>query len=136
MCTREVRRETMKEFRRSEKPGSETWSKSGASRGKRSVSSRERNSGEEKKAEELEKRPVADILVWVIRLTRFKVRLFWVQFSVLAHLQTQRGPTNHPTIRCKIQTEESLPGDILVWTEPTVKAEVSQGCHCEAGVAL
>ena len=90
MCTREVRRETMKEFRRSEKPGSETWSKSGASRGKSSVSSRERNSGEEKKAEELEKRPAADILVWVIRLTRFKVRLFWVQFSVLAHLQTQR----------------------------------------------
>ena len=57
--------ERMKEFLRSAKAGRETWSKSGASRGKSSVSSRERNSGEEKRAEELEKRPTADILVWV-----------------------------------------------------------------------
>ena len=53
----------MKEVLRSAKEGSETWSKSGASMGSRSVSSRARNSGEEKKAEELEKRPPADILV-------------------------------------------------------------------------
>ena len=61
--TREVRRETMKELLRSGKEGRSTWSKSGESTGKRSVPSRARNSGEEKKAEELEKRPPADILV-------------------------------------------------------------------------
>ena len=55
--------ERMKEFLRSAKAGRESWSKSGASSGKSSVSSRERNSGEEKRAEELEKRPTADILV-------------------------------------------------------------------------
>ena len=58
--------ETMKEFLRSAKAGRESWSKSGATRGKSSVSSRERNSGEEKRAEELEKRPAADILLWVL----------------------------------------------------------------------
>ena len=52
----------MKEPLRSGKGAREAWSK--FMPGKRSLSSRARNSGEEKRAEELEKRPPADILAW------------------------------------------------------------------------
>ena len=69
-CTREVRRETTKEVRRSAKEGRE---RSGASMGSRSVSSRARNSGEEKRAEELEKMPPADILVLSALLTNINL---------------------------------------------------------------
>ena len=55
----------MKESLRSGKEARETWSKSKAFMpGRRSLSSRARNSVEEKRAEELEKRPPADILAW------------------------------------------------------------------------
>ena len=77
----------MKELLRSAKEGRWTWSKSGESTGKRSVPSRARNSGEEKKAEELEKRPPADILV----LSSY--RNHFCSF-LEGHLQTPKSPTN------------------------------------------
>ena len=64
--TREARREATKEVRRSKIEGRSSRSKKGAAERERSVSSSARNSGEVKKAEELEKRPLADILVYVL----------------------------------------------------------------------
>ena len=64
--TREARREATKEVRRSKTEGRSSRSKKGAAERERSVSSSARNSGEVKKAEELEKRPLADILVYVL----------------------------------------------------------------------
>ena len=64
--TREARREAAKEVRRSKTEGRSSRSKKGAAERERSVSSSARNSGEVKKAEELEKRPLADILVYVL----------------------------------------------------------------------
>ena len=75
----------MKELLRSAKEGRSTWSKSGESTGKRSLPSRARNSGEEKKAEELEKRPPADILV----LSSY-CNYFSSVFFQKGHLQTPK----------------------------------------------
>ena len=76
--------------------------------GSRSVSSRARNSGEEKRAEELEKMPPADILVLSALLTNIN-RLD----SVLSQL-TSRRKCNKEERLCQERRDSAR----LVWTEP------------------